>query len=115
MSVEVCRCGIINRVSVRTWYDSVTLPVGEPGAYRSFPGPPGFLELSAALAAAGVRWERRVETHSLPQFTMETTVADLPDVTVDFYFTTDEDPDFPTLFSAHARESSHVCPDGPHR
>ncbi|MEV7028178.1 hypothetical protein [Kitasatospora sp. NPDC093558] len=113
LSVDVCRCGIIGAVAVRTWYDDVVLPVGGPGEYGSFPGPPGFQELSAAFAAAGVRWERRPETHSLPQFSMVTIVDELADVTVDFVFTTMEDPDHPTLYSAHARESSHLCPDGP--
>ncbi|MFI8456958.1 hypothetical protein [Kitasatospora sp. NPDC085464] len=113
MSVDVCRCWIVNRVSVRTWYDTVTLPVGEPGAYRDFPGPPGFPELSAAFAAAAVHWERRREAHSLPQFTMQTTVAELPGVTVDFIFTTYDNPDVPTLYSAHATDHTHLCPDGP--
>ncbi|MFF3110888.1 hypothetical protein ACFVSN_17055 [Kitasatospora sp. NPDC057904] len=113
MSVDVCRCGIVNTVSVRTWYDDVVLPAGGPGEYGSFPGPPGFRELSDAFAAAGVHWERVPETHSLPQFTMRTTVADLPDVTVDFIFITDETPDRPTLYSAHAHEYTHLCPDGP--
>ncbi|MEU8926903.1 hypothetical protein AB0D10_39290 [Kitasatospora sp. NPDC048545] len=113
MSADVCRCLIVNKVSVRTWYDTVTLPADEPGTYRDFPGPPGFPDLAAAFAAAGVHWERHREAHSLPQFTMRSTIAELPGVTVDFIFTTDDDPDLPTLYSAHATDHTHLCPEGP--
>ncbi|WP_344641141.1 hypothetical protein [Kitasatospora cystarginea] len=111
MSVEVCRCRIINRVSVRTWYESVRIPTGRPGEFHTFEAAPTCPQLSAAFSAAGVPWQRVKQTHSLPQFTIETDIAGLPGVTVAFTFTTGETPDAPPLHSAHAVEFAHECPE----
>ncbi len=110
--VETCGCRVINRVSIRTWYDTVKIPAGRPGEFHTLTPATTFQELRSAFSGAGVKWHLLAQEHSLPQFTVETEPTGLPGVAVHFTFATDERPvvaEAP-LYSAFAIESVHACP-----
>ncbi|GAA2748894.1 hypothetical protein [Kitasatospora cinereorecta] len=110
--VETCACGVINKVSLRTWYDSVRIPTGTPGKYRTIAPATTFRELGAAFSTAGVEWRPMAQAHGLDQFTIETEPAPPAGVSVYFTFDTESVPDRAdaTLYSVFAVEAVHLCP-----
>lgn len=109
---ETCACHVINKVSIRTWYDTVRIPAGRPGDFHTLAPATTFQELRLAFSGAGVKWHLVAQEHRLPQFTVETEPTGLPDVVVHFTFATGEAPvtDDAELHSVFAIESVHMCP-----
>ncbi|MFG2905059.1 hypothetical protein ACGF13_08350 [Kitasatospora sp. NPDC048286] len=103
VTFESCQCRIVNRLSLRTWYESVRIPAGAPGEFRTFPTGVRFDRLADAFAGAGLEWR---ELHrSDREFAFATQAAELPGVSVAFTFTADDQ----LLYSVHATESGHLC------
>ncbi|MER7662722.1 MULTISPECIES: hypothetical protein [unclassified Streptomyces] len=115
--LEVCRCGLIHRVALSTWTESVRIPATCAGARTdTVTGTAGmsptatFAQLRAALDLARVAWESDLELAS--QFSI---VVDRAPILVRFTFATDAgagaaDRSDGTLHSAIARDTEHMCP-----
>ncbi|MFI2611021.1 hypothetical protein [Kitasatospora sp. NPDC018619] len=103
VTFESCHCRVVNRLSLRTWYESVRIPAEAPGEFRTFPTGVRFDRLAGAFAGAGLGWEelRRSER----EFAFATEVAELPGAAVSFTFTADDR----LLYSVHATASGHLC------
>ena len=115
--LEVCRCGLIHRVALSTWTESVDIPAACAGARTdtgtgtiSMSPTATFGQLRAALDLARVAWESDLELAS--QFSV---VVDREPVLVRFTFASEAgtgaaDRSGATLHSAIARDTEHICP-----
>ncbi len=119
--LEVCRCGLIHRVALSTWTDSVDIPAACAGTRTDTGTKTGagtvsmsptvtFAQLRAALDLARVAWESDLELAS--QFSV---VVDREPVLVRFTFASEAgagaaDRSGATLHSAIARDTEHMCP-----
>ncbi|WP_433572438.1 hypothetical protein [Streptomyces sp. CA-251247] len=107
VTLEVCRCQVVNRVRIDTYRDTVTVPT-EAGRLTTLRARAAYGPLEAALAAKGIIWTTVLESD-----VGCTTEIELPDeVTIHFTFVGNSPvagPEGLPVHGAQAQEFTHAC------